>query len=119
MDDIFKAGNHILSIVSKANGMIGWMVSNISKEVKVVLKIYKTLKRPHIEYCTQAWAPVLRHRNWSVILRLKTDKNNFFQIKDYNYRKQLEILALNALLERRMRGDLIETFIMVELFFFF
>ena len=27
-DDIFKADNHILSIVSRTNGMIDWMVRN-------------------------------------------------------------------------------------------
>ena len=63
------------------NGVIGWMVINlISKEANVVLKIYKTLRRPHTEYCTQARASVLRHGHWSVILRLedikKSDKTN-------------------------------------------
>ena len=27
-DDVFKADNHILSSVSRANGMIGWIVGN-------------------------------------------------------------------------------------------
>ena len=35
------------------------------------LKIHKILLRPHIEYCTQAWVPVLRHGNRSLILRLE------------------------------------------------
>ena len=39
-DDPFKADNHILFIVSKANIMI------ISREPNVVLKIYKTVMRP-------------------------------------------------------------------------
>ena len=42
-DDTFKADNRILSIVSRANGMIGWMIRNfISMEANVILKIYKT-----------------------------------------------------------------------------
>ena len=49
-DDTFKADNHILYILSRANGMIGWMVRYfISKEANVVLRIYKTLIRSHIE----------------------------------------------------------------------
>ena len=40
------------------------------KQENVVLKVYKTLIRPHIEHVTQIWAPVLRHGNYSVILRL-------------------------------------------------
>ena len=47
-DDTFKADYHILSIVSTANGMIDWMFRNFI--TNVVLKIYKTLKRSHIEY---------------------------------------------------------------------
>ena len=36
-----KADNHILSIISRTNGMIGWMVRNfISKEENIVFKIY-------------------------------------------------------------------------------
>ena len=69
-DDTFKADNHILCIVSRANGMISRMVRNpISREANIILKIYKILIRPHIEYGAQA--PVLRHGNWSVILRFE------------------------------------------------
>ena len=57
-----KADNYILSIVSRVNGRIRWIVRNfISRETNVILEIYKTLIRPHIEYCTQAWATVSRH----------------------------------------------------------
>ena len=39
-DDSFLADNHILSIVSGANGMIDWLVINFfSREDNVVLKI--------------------------------------------------------------------------------
>ena len=58
--------------VPRVNGMIDWMVRNfISRVANVVLRIYKTLMRPHREYCTQSWAPLLRHGNWNVILRLE------------------------------------------------
>ena len=36
-----------------------------------VLKIYKTLIRSYIEYSSRAWAPVSRHGNWKVKLRLE------------------------------------------------
>ena len=31
----------------------------------------RTLSRYQIEYCSQSWAPVYRHGNWSVMLRLE------------------------------------------------
>ena len=44
--------------------MIGWMVQNfISREVNVVLKIFKTLIKPDVENCSQARVPMLRHEN--------------------------------------------------------
>ena len=36
-----------------------------------ILGVYKILISPHIEYCTQAGAPVLCPRNWRIILRLE------------------------------------------------
>ena len=54
-DDSSKADNYILSIVSRANEMIGLMVRNCtSREAKVISKLYKTRIRFHTEYCTQA-----------------------------------------------------------------
>ena len=42
LDDTFKVGNYILSIISRSNGMISWMVINIiSSKVNVALKMYK------------------------------------------------------------------------------
>lgn len=111
----FNFHSFILAIISKANQKIGWVMRNIlSRDANVIIRVYKTLIRPHIEYCTQAWAPVARHGNWNLILKLEgvqrklTKKINGFG--DFSYRQRLESLGLTTLLERRMRGDLIETF---------
>ena len=48
------------------------VIDFFSMEANVVWKLYKTLIRLYREYCTQAWAPVLKHRNQSVILRLES-----------------------------------------------
>ena len=58
--------------------MIGWMVRNFISREANVLKIYKILIRLHVEYCTQVWAPMSRHGNWSIMRFESTqeDKNN-------------------------------------------
>ena len=57
------------------------MIRNfISWKADVVLKIYKTLIKPYIEYCSQAWTPVLRHGNWNVILRLEGIQRRMMKI---------------------------------------
>ena len=56
----------------------------------------------------------MRHEKWGVILKLKGIQRRATKIikrvKDYSYRKRLVKLGLTTSLERRLRGDLIETF---------
>ena len=70
--DTFKADNRIFSISSRTNRMVR---NFISRKVNV-LKIYKTLIRPHIEYCTQNLAPLSLHGNWSIEIRGHTKKRD-------------------------------------------
>lgn len=114
-NNFFNFSNHVLSIVSKANQKIGWTMRNIlSRSAYVIMRVYKTLIRPHLEYCTQAWAPVARHGNWKLILKLEGVQRRVTRLigdlKNLCYKERLEALGLTTLLERRMRGDLIETF---------
>jgi hypothetical protein len=106
----FNFNSFILSMISKANQKIGWVMRNIiSRDAYVITTVYKTLIRPHVEYCTQAWAPVARHGNWNFILKLEGIQRKITRIinglGELNYKQRLEKLGLTTLLERRMRGD--------------
>ena len=47
--------------VKKANGILGMIKRNIKfKSKNVIIKLYKSLVRPRLEYCIQAWSPYLR-----------------------------------------------------------
>ena len=49
---------HIDKAVAKANSMLGFMRRNLSNAPKrVKLQAYKSLVRPHIEYCSSVWDP--------------------------------------------------------------
>ena len=44
----------INNLIGKAKSMIGWTTRNvISREKDVLLNIYKSIVRPHLEQCTQ------------------------------------------------------------------
>ena len=70
--------------------------------------------RPHLEYCVQLWSPLPSHGNWGTILAIENVQRQFTRSIDgvglLSYKLRLEKLGLTTLLERRARGDLIETF---------
>ena len=111
----FSFEDHVRNSIAKANRTIAWVTRNvISREPSVMLGLYKSLIKPHIEYCAQAWAPMARHGNWSLILELEAVQRSFTRMIDglglITYRERLDKLNLTTLLERRVRGDLIEMF---------
>ena len=107
--------DQINSCINKANQMICFITRNlISREKLLMLRIYKTLIRPHLEYCVQLWSPAPGYGNWSMILKIEGVQRRFTQmINDIGllpYSERLDILGLTALVERRARGDLIEVY---------
>ena len=110
---------HIDASVKKANSLIAWVTrSVICRSKHVMLNIYKAMIRPHIEYCVQIWAPAPHHGNWMVIMKLENVQRAFTRLIDgiglLPYDERLKGLNLTTLLERRARGDLIETFRIVK-----
>ena len=111
----FKWDEQIKSSIAKANKTIAWVSRNIiCKDQGVMLLIYKSLVRPHLEYAVQCWAPSPRFGNWSIILELEKVQRKFSRlindIGTLTYGERLKSLTLTTLAERRMRGDLIEAF---------
>lgn len=118
-NDSFQWDDQIKTCISKANKMIAWVTRNlINRDKKVLLNIYKTIVRPNLEYCAQLWSPVAAHGNWNLILLLEGVQRRFTRLVNgigtLPYSERLEALNLTTLAERRLRGDLIETFKIVN-----
>ena len=111
----FNFTDAIEAFISKAKSCLFWVTRNIiSREPEVMLKAYKSIVRPHLEYCCQAWAPNARHGNWKIIMEIESVQRTFTRLVEgmdaLPYHERLRKLGLTTLLERRMRGDLIESF---------
>ncbi len=107
--------SHILRMVNKAKSVSGWVKRNvISREKQVMLTIYKSLIRPHLEYCVQVWNPPAKRGFWGLIVDIENVQRQFTRLIEglglLTYEKRLENIGLTTLVKRRMRGDLIETF---------
>ena len=107
--------DNVKDSIAKANRMIGWISRNvIDRSREVMLLVYKALIRPHVEYCVQIWTPTARQGNWPTILALEKVQRKFTRLIEgvgvLPYGERLNKLGLTTLAERRIRGDLIETF---------
>ena len=107
--------SHTNATVNKAKSVCGWVRRCVcSREKHVMITIYKSLIRPHLEYCVQLWNPPAKHGFWKMIMDIENVQRSFTRLIDglglLSYEERLDILGLTTLVERRMRGDLIETF---------
>lgn len=115
MNSDYSWQTNIDNYIMKARSTMSWIMRVIlNKNKNVMLQLYKSLVRPHLEYCVQLWSPKPRHGNWSLIFGIEDVQRDFTrQINDIGhlcYSERLKILNLTTLVERRARGDLIETF---------
>ena len=105
----------IRGMIGKAKQMTSWIIRIVvSRKPELLIQFYEAFVRPHLEYAVQVWAPTARHGNWGIIMEIEDCQRQFTMITEgmglLSYRQKLQRLRLTTLLERRMRGDLIETF---------
>ena len=97
---------------SKALGIIALTISY--KTPHVLLRLYKPLVRPHLEYCVPAWSP---HYEKDKLL-LEHVQHRFTRmvpgLRHWTCEQRLERLGLWTLAERRNHADLLEVFKMYK-----
>ena len=101
---------HIDKVVSKANGMLGFVRRNLSNAPrKVKIQAYKSLVCPHIEYCSSVWDPHTS-RNIKKVEAVQRRAARFI-MNDYGRKSSvtamLKEIQLQSLQERRLNQKLI------------
>ena len=99
--------------IAAANGnpILGLIRRNIVyKEKELIIPLYKTIVRPHLEYCIQAWRPY-RQKDIDMLERVQRrakTKKIIPKLRNISYEKRLKECGLTTLETRRLRGDQIE-----------
>ena len=99
----------------KANRVLGMIRRNIVyKTPSIMVRLYKSLVRPHLEYGMVAWAPHYEKDK----IRLESIQRRFSRmvwgLEGMEWKARVRKLGLMSLEERRNRADLIELFRMVK-----
>ena len=106
-----KFTQQCINSANKANRMLGFIKRNFTYKSKdIILPLYLSLVRPHLEYAVQFWAPYLQ----GDIKRLEAVQRRATKLipslSNKSYEERLTTLGLFSLTKRRLRGKLIECF---------
>ena len=111
MNANMKVSEQCRIAASKGNQVLGMIRRNITyKEKCVIIPLCKAIVRPHLEYCIQAWSPYLRKDvNMIEIIQRRATKL-IPGLRDLTYEERLKECGLTTQETRRLRGDQIEVF---------
>ena len=86
---------------------------------KLIIPLYKAIVMPHLEYCIQAWRPCCKKDIYIYIIYiyiytfkriLRRATKMIPELRNLSYEERLKECGLTTLETRRLRGDQIEVF---------
>jgi len=71
-------------------------------------KLYSTFVRPHLEYCTSVWNPILK-KDVAKLEKVQRRATKLVpNLRHFSYETRLANIGITTLEERRRRGDIIQ-----------
>src|SRR6266516_379357 len=96
-----KKGNQILGLIVRTSEC---------RDKRIMINLYKSLVRPQLDYCIQAWRPHL-HKDIDKLEKVQRRATKTIEgLKGLSYEERLKRLNLTTLETRRTRADLIEVY---------
>ena len=111
IDEKLTFSQHLSEKVNKANSVLGAMRRSFEfMDTDTFKKLYTALVRPHIEYAHQIWCP---HKKKDILTLENVQRRATKMVpglSNLSYEDRLRKLKLPTLSYRRLRGDMIECY---------
>ena len=106
-----KPVHNVDKAAAEGNQMVGLIRRNFPYiDLDTCRTLYCSIVRPHLEYAIQSWCPYFQ-KDISELEKVQRRMTRLVpELKDLDYETRCEKLGLTTLETRRQRGDLIETY---------
>lgn len=109
INNTLSISEQVAKVVTTANKILGIIYRTYDdKSLCNIVSLYKSLVRPHLEYCIQAWKPFLQKDIDKMENVQRRATRMITEIKHFSYQQRLFKTGLMSLETRRIRADLIE-----------
>ena len=116
ISDNLKPSHQCAKAAKKANSVLGQMSRAVTYRDRLTwVGLYKQYVRPHLEYCAQAWSPWTEQDKGILESVQERAIRMVSGLSGKTYAEKLAELNIQSLEERRIRGDMIQTWKIIHL----
>ena len=96
--------------LGKSNPKHTYTMGGVGLDEEIFMNLYPVLVRPLLEYCVQVWSPY-KQKYINLIEGVQKRAIRLIPgLRGLTYEQRLERLKLTKLIDRRFRGDMIQTY---------
>lgn len=106
---------HIQNQIQRVKSISAWIYRTFqSRDIDLMLTLWKSLVIPHLDYCSQLWSPSKRSLQQDLEALQKSFLNGIPSIRKLNYWEKLKKVKMYSLERRRERYRIIYTWCILE-----
>jgi len=110
-DERLTFEQHILEKVKKEIQTMGLIRKSFSYlDIQSFRWLFKAMVRPHLEYAQSVWSPFRKKEIVTIEMVQRRATKMLPGLKELSYKESLKILDIPTLVNRRIRGDMIEMY---------